>query len=101
MIIGKFTSQADGSLVGTIDALLGHRKVKFMANDKGADYTVLTESGCEVGAAWTRTSRDAKKPFVWVKFDSPLLSAPINCALFSQKDGSHALVWDRDPRKPA
>jgi uncharacterized protein (DUF736 family) len=54
----------------------------------------LTDNGCEAGAAWKKTSKDGSH-YLLVKLDSPFLLAPINCAMFSNKDGSRSLVWSR------
>jgi uncharacterized protein (DUF736 family) len=94
MIIGKFTSKDDGQLEGFLDTISGDVGLKFTPNTKGANYTVTTDNGCEAGAAWKRTTNDGKD-YVSVRLDSPFLPAPINCALFVQKDGSYVLVWDR------
>ena len=97
MIIGRFTQEKD-KLVGSIDTLTIQQTLIFTPNAKGADYTVATESGGEVGAAWKRTSREGGKPFISVRFDSPFFLKPVNVALFP-KDGGHLLVWDREERK--
>jgi uncharacterized protein (DUF736 family) len=101
MIIGKFQNAENGRITGELDALLaGRMKLTFEPNTKGADYTVMTETGCEAGAAWKKTSKDSKKEFVSVKLDSPLLPTPLNAALFPAKEaGRHVLVWDRPERK--
>jgi len=101
MIIGKFQNEANGRIVGDIDALLiGRTPLSFEPNTKGADYTVMTETGCEVGAAWKKTSKEGGKPFISVRLDSPFLPKPVNAALFPAKEaGRHVLVWDRPERK--
>ena len=100
MIIGKFQNDKNDRIVGELDALLaGQRKLSFEPNTKGADYTVLTETGCEAGAGWKKTSKDGKA-YVSVRMDSPFLSLPLNAALFPAKEaGRHILVWDRPDRK--
>ena len=98
MIIGKFTSTGERHLSGFLDTIEGNVRLTFWPNTKGADYTVETEDGCEAGAAWKRTTKDGKE-YVSVRLDSPFLPAPINCALFVQKDDSYALVWDRTKPK--
>jgi uncharacterized protein (DUF736 family) len=100
MIIGKFQNAENGRIVGELDALLGRGMLSFQPNSNGADYIVLTGTGCEAGAAWKKTSKDGKKDFVSVRLDSPFLPVPINAALFPAKDGAgrHVLVWDR--KKP-
>jgi hypothetical protein len=34
--------------------------------------------------------------YISVRLDSPFLAAPVNCALMTQDDGGHILVWNRD-----
>jgi uncharacterized protein (DUF736 family) len=102
MIIGRFENAQNGRIVGELDALLADTKpLIFVPNSNGPDYTVLTETACEVGAAWKKTSKDGKKEYLSVRLDSPFLPDPINLALFaSSKDGPgrYILVWDR--KKP-
>lgn len=101
MIIGKFQNAENGRIVGELDTLLADAKpLSFEPNTNGADYTVMTGTGCEVGAAWKKTSKDGKKEFVSVRLDSPFLPVPVNAALFSAKDGDgrYVLIWDR--KKP-
>ena len=102
MIIGKFETQANGRITGELHALLiGYIPLTFEPNSKGADYTVQTEIGCEVGAAWKKTSKEGNKPFISVRLDSPVLAKPFNAVLFPAKEpGRHVLVWDRPQRKP-
>jgi hypothetical protein len=38
--------------------LVGRVKLTFEPNDKGADYRVLTDTGCEVGAAWNKSAEN-------------------------------------------
>src|SRR5262252_7643272 len=95
MIIGKFTKSEGGKLTGFIDSLHGDIGLTFVPQSKGAAYQIVTDRGCEVGAGWNKTSREGGKPFVSVKLDSPLLLAPINCALFSRDNNEFVLVWDR------
>ena len=101
MIIGKFQNAENGRIVGELDALLADTKrLSFEPNTNGADYTIVTGTGCEAGAAWKKTSKDGKKAFLSVRLDSPFLPVPVNAALFPAKDGAgrHVLIWDR--KKP-
>jgi len=59
----------------------------------------MTETGCDVGAAWKKTSKDGAKPYISVRLDSPFLPMPLNAALFPGKERQHVLVWDRPERK--
>jgi len=101
MIIGRFENQANGRITGELDALLvGCVPLTFEPNTKGADYTVQTETGCEAGAAWKKTSKDGGKPYISVRLESPFLPRPINAALFPAKEaGRHVLVWDQPKPK--
>ena len=49
----------------------------------------------KLALAGKKTAKDGKT-YVSVRLDSPFLSAPMNCALFGNKDGSHSLVWQRE-----
>jgi hypothetical protein len=59
MIIGKFTNASEG-LQGYITILSGDLDVNFVPA-KGADFAVLTDNGCELGAAWRRVTRKGDK----------------------------------------
>ena len=55
MNIGTFQNADNGRITGDMEALLvGRLRLTFVPNasGKGADYTILTETGCEVGAAY-------------------------------------------------
>jgi uncharacterized protein (DUF736 family) len=101
MNIGHFQNAADGRITGNMEALLvGRLKLTFVPNGKGADYTILTETGCEVGAAWNKTAKETGKAYISGRLDSPFLPKPVNVALFPAKDaGKHELVWDRQKPK--
>jgi uncharacterized protein (DUF736 family) len=61
---------------------------------------VLTDTGCEVGAAWNKTAEKTGKTYISARLDSPVLSKPVNVALFPAKEpGKHVLVWDRQKPK--
>ena len=101
MIIGTFENRPNGRISGELDALVvGLVPLTFEPNAKGADYTVMTETGCEAGAAWKKTSKDGGKPYISTRLDSPFLPTPLNAALFPGKEpGQHVLVWDRQDSK--
>ena len=101
MIIGRFENLPNGRIGGELDALVvGLVPLIFEPNTKGADYAVMTETDCDVGAAWKKISKDGAKPYLSVRLDSPFLPTPLNAALFPGKEpGQHVLVWDRPERK--
>jgi hypothetical protein len=51
---------------------------------------LLTETGCEVGAAWNKTARKTGKAYISARLDSPFLSKPLNLALFQAKGRGQA-----------
>jgi uncharacterized protein (DUF736 family) len=94
MIIGKFSKGEGGKLTGFIDTIHGDIGLTFVPQTKGAAFQIVTDQGCEAGAAWNKTSSGGKA-FVSVKLDSPMLPTPISCALFSRDNNEFVLVWDR------
>jgi hypothetical protein len=42
-------------------------------NGKGADYTVVTDTACEIGAAWNKSSGKTVKAYISARLDSPFL----------------------------
>jgi uncharacterized protein (DUF736 family) len=101
MNIGNFYDAADGRITGDMEALLvGRLSLTFVPNGKGADYSVLTDTGCEVGAAWNKTAKESGNAYISARLDSPFLPKPVNVALFPAKDaGKHVMVWDRQKPK--
>jgi len=99
-MIGKFTTGENGRLNGVIESMSGNIGVVLIPVSGGADFNVVTDSGCEFGAARNKTTAQGGKPYVSVRLDSPFLPQPVNCALFAKQDGSeHHHVWNRE--KPA
>jgi uncharacterized protein (DUF736 family) len=102
MNIGKF-QQKDGVYTGTVQTFTGSSvAVRIAPTDlKGIDYLVTLAGGeTELGAAWNKVGEEKGTKYISVKLDWPFLAAPVYCSLFTQKDGSHNLVWTRpDPRK--
>jgi uncharacterized protein (DUF736 family) len=94
MIIGKFSKSEGGKLAGFIDTIQGDIRLTFVPQSKGAAYQIVTDRGCEAGAAWNKTSSGGKA-FISVKLDSPMLLTPLSCALFSRDNNEYVLVWDR------
>jgi uncharacterized protein (DUF736 family) len=103
MNIGNFQNADNGRITGNMEALLvGRLKLTFVPNasGKGADYTILTETGSEVGAAWNKTAKETGKAYISARLDGPFVPKPANVALFQAKDaGKHVLVWDRQKPK--
>jgi len=100
MIIGKFVLK-DGIFTGEIVA--GFAALPAVAITPAArtgrgqpDYRVTAAYG-ELGAAWKKTSGKGSE-YLSVKLDSPLLPAPVYCALIKETRAAHVLVWNRGSR---
>jgi uncharacterized protein (DUF736 family) len=98
--IGTFTRNDDGSLNGSIVTLAVQAKnVRLIPSDpaatseKAPDLRVFA-SGIEIGAAWSRTSKD-DRAYHSVKLDDPSFTAPVYANLFEGEDGKYALIWSR------
>jgi uncharacterized protein (DUF736 family) len=107
MIIGTFTyDENTDRFEGDIHTLSFQLTGVVIAtteknNPEGPDYRVTARTATgqvELGAAWKRTS-DRGRDFISVSLDAPLLAAPVNAALFLDKNETEAsLVWNR--KKP-
>ena len=97
--IGSFTRGADDVFAGTIKTLAIDVKAKLIPSDpattseKSPDLRVVV-SGVEIGAAWSRTSKE-NKPYHSVKLDDPSFTAPIYANLFEGDNGEYNLIWSR------
>jgi hypothetical protein len=77
-----------------MDALLAGRiKLTLEPNDKGADYRVLTDTGCEVGAAWTRSPRRPASRGGWIR-----RSCPGQVALFPAREAGKTRPRVKSPK---
>jgi len=99
--IGTFAANKDGLLTGKIFGLgLGVTPVMFepQTSKEGKRYFRLiadpAKAGYEIGAAFPK-EKDGMS-YHSVSIDSPVLPAPINAALFTDKEtGNFNLVWSR------
>jgi uncharacterized protein (DUF736 family) len=102
MNIGTFQHE-NGAYTGTVQTIFGSSlAVRIAPTDlTGIDYIVTLDGGeSELGVAWNRVGEKKGTKYVSVKIDSPFLANPAYCSLFTQKDGSYNLVWNRpDPKK--
>jgi uncharacterized protein (DUF736 family) len=104
-VIGTFTPGRDGGWVGTIRTLTINAKVRLVPNDdrssKKAPAFRLFVGETRVGEAWeARTAGLSPKDYLRIKFDDPMLSEPIDAAMFAAERGDSAqLLWSRRRRK--
>ena len=100
-VIGTFTPAKDGGWIGTIRTLTIDAKVRLVPNDdrtsKKAPAFRVFVGNSRIGEAWeAKTGGISPKDYLRVKLDDPMLSEPINAALFQLHDGSTAqLLWNR------
>ncbi len=96
-VIGKFQQNLN-EIVGEIFTLgLQVQNVRIVrepdnSSEDAPTHRVLVGKA-EIGAAWTRKSKEGKTYFS-VKLDDPSLPAPIYCNLFMD-EGVYTLVWNR------
>lgn len=102
MIIGQFTKNENGFIVGSYATPFGTvHGVSFepiTQKDNGPTHRMTVDNG-ELGAAWTKTSAKGNE-WLSVKISSPFLPAPIHCALLesTRNPGTYNLVSD-EPKK--
>lgn len=101
MQIGIFTPSKNGGWIGSIRTLTTETKIRLVpnddrTNDKAPAFHILV-GGFRVGEAWeAKTIGSAQKTYLRLRFDDPLLSAPLSAALFPTEDGTKAqLIWNR------
>ena len=68
------------------------------ATDTGPSHRVYAGQA-EVGAAWSKRSREGK-PYLSVRLDDPSLVAPVYASLLADENGKgHNLVWSRGKQR--
>jgi uncharacterized protein (DUF736 family) len=100
MKIGTFIADKDGILHGKVYGLgIGVTSVMFepQTSSGGKEYYRLiadpVREAYEIGVAFPKEK--GGKTYLSVSFDSPVLAAPVNAALFPDKEGTYNLVWNR------
>lgn len=96
MKIGIFTKQ-DNSYIGMVQTLTLKAKITIKPIEKngetGPDFRVYV-GNLEIGAAWSRTSRKAKRNYLSVKLDDPSFASAVFANLVEQDD-KFSLIWNR------
>jgi uncharacterized protein (DUF736 family) len=100
-VIGTFTPAKDGGWVGTIRTLTIDAKVRLVPNDdrtskKAPAFRVFVGSA-RIGEAWeAKTGGLSPKNYLRVKLDDPILTQPIDAAMFVSESGDAAqMLWSR------
>jgi len=96
--IGSFTRDDAGNYTGTIRTSVLNLKATIKPSpkehDKAPDYRVTANNGAEVGAGWSKSSRE-DRPYVSIKLDDPSFPAPIYATLIEGDDDQFKLIWSR------
>lgn len=100
-VIGTFIPAKDGGWIGTIRTLTIDAKVRLIPNDdrtskKAPAFRVFVGSS-QIGYAWEAKTRGlSPKDYLRVKLDDPMLTEPINAAMFASESGDAArMLWSR------
>lgn len=96
-VIGSFTAKGN-EFTGTIATLTIRATIRITPvqrmTDAGPSHRVLA-GDAEVGAAWSRRSREGR-PYLSVRLDDPSLIAPVYASLLADENGKgHNLIWSR------
>ena len=101
MHIGNFALSKEGGWIGFIHTLALNAKVRLVPNDdstsdKSPAFRVLI-GNARVGYAWeAQTPGNPPKSYLRLRIDDPILSEPLNAALFPSDSGhTGQLVWSR------
>lgn len=96
--IGTFTRSDDGSFAGTIRTLNISVKATIRPvtkdNERSPDYRVAA-NGVELGAGWSKTTKDSGSEYISVKLDDPSFNAPVYATLVQGDQAEHKLIWSR------
>ena len=96
--IGSFTRDETGTYSGTIRTLTLNVKASIRPcsrdHDKAPDHRVYA-GAIEIGAGWTKSTRDESNEYLSMKIDDPSLPAPIYASLVAGEKGEHRLIWSR------
>lgn len=95
--IGTFARGEGGEFHGTIRTIALSIEAVIRPSEKetekAPDYRLFA-GAIEFGAAWRKTSRDARA-YLSVKIDDPSFPAPIYASLIEGENGEQRLIWSR------
>ncbi len=99
--IGTFTRDAKLDIFsGRLRTLTLDIEVEFVPragrsdNDKAPNYYIWS-NGLQIGAAWTKASRDTGAEYLSAKLDDPMFPAPIYVSLTQGDGGEWRMIWAR------
>lgn len=95
--IGSFKRDNSGVYTGTIRTLTLNAKITLRPSkgehDKAPDHKVMS-GAVEIGAAWTKTSREGET-YLSLKLDDPSFATPVYATLVRGEADEHKLIWSR------
>ena len=102
-VIGSFTAKGN-EFTGEIATLTIRATIRIApvqrTTDSGPSHRIFAGQ-TEVGAAWSKRSREGKA-YLSVLLDDPSLTAPFYASLLADENGKgHNLVWFRGSRSKA
>jgi uncharacterized protein (DUF736 family) len=100
--IGTFKKSGNNYQGDILTLSVQQKNVRIDAEDQGGNDSAPTHrvfaGRAEIGAAWTKTSRE-DRAYPSVKLDDPSFACPIYANLFADEDGkSFNLIWSRPSR---
>ena len=96
--IGNFQRSEDGTFNGVIRTLNINTKATIRPvtkdGERSPDYRV-TANGVELGAGWSKATKDTGAEYISLKLDDPSFTAPVYATLVEGDEGEHKLIWSR------
>jgi len=97
--IGSFTKSGESYKGEIVTMSVQTKNVRIVPEEASENENAPTHrvfvGRAEIGAAWTKTSKD-DRPYLSVKLDDPSFTAPIFANLFDDEDGkTFNLIWSR------
>lgn len=103
--IGTITRNDNGEFTGNVRTLTASTPIKLIPlgeakSDRSPSHRVVTATGFEFGAAWTKNSKETGAEYMSLKLDTPELPTPIYANTgrmpgTEEQDGVLALIWNR------
>jgi uncharacterized protein (DUF736 family) len=105
--LGELTKQDDGAFTGELKMLTFHTPLRMVPierrSDKAPDYRLYGRTphgkAVDVGAAWTKGSRDTGETYISLKIDIPELPTVYYATLGRAADQDDpdcmAIIWNR------
>ena len=101
-VIGTFKKTGANEFTGTIRTLsLQAKSVRIIAAEASSSENAPSHrvdlAGIDLGAAWTKITKEEGREYLSIKLDDPTFSAPIFANLIADDDKgvNYSLMWSR------